>query len=141
MDQKIHFDQLESVLKEQLRPEEDLKKIRSAYDFAASLHKGQYRISEEPYIIHPIEVACILANLQADTDTICAALLHDILEDTDTNPEIIREKFGEVVLNLVNGVTKLSKLSFSSKEQRQAENFRKMFLAMAEDIRVIFLCH
>lgn len=139
MDQKIHFDQLESVLKEQLRPEEDLKKIRSAYDFAASLHKGQYRISEEPYIIHPIEVACILANLQADTDTICAALLHDILEDTDTNPEIIREKFGEVVLNLVNGVTKLSKLSFSSKEQRQAENFRKMFLAMAEDIRVIFL--
>lgn len=139
MNHKLLFNQLDSILKEQNRPDEDLKKIRSAYDFSSSLHKGQYRISEEPYIIHPIEVACILANLQADTDTLCAALLHDILEDTDTKPETIKEKFGEDVINLVNGVTKLSKFSFSSKEERQAENFRKMFLAMAEDIRVIFL--
>ncbi|OGI16576.1 MAG: hypothetical protein A2287_00750 [Candidatus Melainabacteria bacterium RIFOXYA12_FULL_32_12] len=139
MDNRSLFDQLDSIIKEQHRTEEDVKKIRSAYDFAASWHKGQYRISEEPYIVHPVEVATILANLQADTDTICAALLHDILEDTETKPEEIKEKFGEDVLNLVNGVTKLSKYSFSSKEERQAENFRKMFLAMAEDVRVIFL--
>jgi len=130
---------LDQIIKEQNRPEKDVQKIRSALVFATSLHDGQYRVSEEPYIVHPIEVACILANLQADADTICAALLHDILEDTDTTPEQIREKFGEDVLTLVNGVTKLSKYSFSSREERQAENFRKMFLAMAEDIRVIFL--
>ncbi|EKE03162.1 MAG: hypothetical protein ACD_20C00238G0002 [uncultured bacterium] len=139
MNSRSILDQLDSILKEQHRPEEEIKKIRSAYDFAASWHKGQYRISEEPYIVHPVEVANILANLQADTDTICAALLHDILEDTDTKPEQIKELFGEDVLNLVNGVTKLSKYSFNSKEERQAENFRKMFLAMAEDVRVIFL--
>lgn len=139
MDQKKLFNQLDCILKQQNRPEEDLKKIHDTYDFAASLHEGQYRVSEEPYIIHPIEVACVLANLQGDTSTICAALLHDILEDTDTTPEQISEKFGEDVLNLVNGVTKLNKYSFSSREQRQAENFRKMFLAMAEDIRVVFL--
>jgi len=133
------FNLLDTIVKEQNRPEQDLQKIRSALEFATSLHDGQYRVSEEPYIVHPIEVACILANLQADADTICAALLHDILEDTDTTPEQISEKFGEDVLNLVNGVTKLSKYSFSSKEERQAENFRKMFLAMAEDVRVIFL--
>lgn len=133
------FNQLESIIIEQKRPEADIRKIRDALNFATSLHEGQYRVSEEPYIVHPIEVACILANLQADADTICAALLHDILEDTDTKPEEIKEKFGEDVLNLVNGVTKLSKYSFSSREERQAENFRKMFLAMADDIRVIFL--
>ncbi|MDD3013240.1 MAG: bifunctional (p)ppGpp synthetase/guanosine-3',5'-bis(diphosphate) 3'-pyrophosphohydrolase [Candidatus Gastranaerophilales bacterium] len=133
------FNLLDTIVIEQNRPEQDLQKIRSALEFATSLHDGQYRVSEEPYIVHPIEVACILANLQADADTICAALLHDILEDTETTPEQISEKFGEDVLNLVNGVTKLSKYSFSSKEERQAENFRKMFLAMADDVRVIFL--
>ena len=139
MNQRMIFDQLDSILKEQRRSKKDIDKIRTAYDFANSLHRGQYRVSEEPYIVHPVEVACILANLQADTDTLCAALLHDILEDTDTKPEEIRDRFGDVVLSLVNSVTKLSKYSFSSKEERQAENFRKMFLAMAEDIRVIFL--
>lgn len=133
------FDQLESILKEQNRSEQDILKIKSAYNFAERLHSGQYRVSEEPYIVHPVEVACILANLEADTDTITASLLHDILEDTDTKPEEIEQIFGKDVLTLVNGVTKLSKYSFSSKEERQAENFRKMFLAMAEDIRVIFL--
>lgn len=133
------FNQLNIILKQQQRPEQDIEKIRSAFNFADKLHEGQYRASEEPYILHPLEVACILADLQADTDTICAALLHDTLEDTETKPEEIKSLFGEDVLTLVNGVTKLSKFSFSSKEERQAENFRKMFLAMADDIRIIFL--
>jgi len=139
MNHKLLFEQLNEIIKEQKRPDSERKKIRAAYEFAVSLHEGQYRVSEEPYIVHPVEVAIILASLQSDTASICAALLHDVLEDTDTPPEVIKEKFGEDILNLVNGVTKLSKLSFSSKEERQAENFRKMFLAMAEDIRVIFL--
>jgi len=139
MDNLLLFDQLNSIINNQNRTEEEFAKIKSAFDFAYKLHEGQYRRSEDPYILHPLEVACILADLKADTDTICAALLHDILEDTDTQPEEISEKFGEDVLTLVNGVTKLSKFSFSSKEQRQAENFRKMFLAMADDIRIIFV--
>lgn len=139
MNHRLLFDQLNTIISKQGRPEEELEKIKSAFDFASTLHEGQYRASEEPYILHPLEVSCILAELQADTDTICAALLHDILEDTDTPPEKISEKFGEDVLTLVNGVTKLSKYSFSSKEERQAENFRKMFLAMADDIRIIFV--
>ncbi len=133
------FKKLNNVLISQDTPESDIKTVKSAYDFASMLHEGQYRVSEEPYIVHPVEVACILASLQADVPTLCAALLHDILEDTDTKPEVIKEKFGEDVLKLVNGVTKLSKIEFTSKEERQAENFRKMFIAMAEDIRVIFL--
>ena len=139
MNNTLLYDQLNSIIKDQNRTEEELAKIKSAFDFAYRLHDGQYRRSEDPYILHPLEVACILADLQADTDTVCAALLHDILEDTDTEPEEISKNFGEDVLTLVNGVTKLNKFSFSSKEQRQAENFRKMFLAMADDIRIIFV--
>jgi (p)ppGpp synthase/HD superfamily hydrolase len=127
------FNQLENILVQQQRPEQDINKIREAFEFAADLHDGQYRASEEPYILHPLEVSCVLADLQSDTDSICAALLHDILEDTDSKPEEISLRFGDDVLTLVNGVTKLSKYSFSSKEERQAENFRKMFLAMADD--------
>lgn len=103
------------------------------------VHEGQYRVSEEPYIVHPLVVAKILADLLVDKSTIIAALLHDVLEDTDTKPEEIRERFGDDVLNLVLGVTKLGKYQFKSKEQRQAENFRRMIIAMANDIRVIFL--
>lgn len=139
MNHKLLFDPLGTILKKQKRSQKDVDKIHQAFEFACELHEGQYRASEEPYIYHPIEVAIILADLQADTDTICAALLHDILEDTDTKPEQISDKFGEEVLNLVSGVTKLSKYSYSSREERQAENFRKMFLAMADDIRIIFL--
>ncbi|OGI00247.1 MAG: hypothetical protein A2Y25_05245 [Candidatus Melainabacteria bacterium GWF2_37_15] len=139
MNHKLLFDPLVAILKKQKRSQVDIDKVHRAFDFACELHEGQYRASEEPYILHPIEVAKILADLQADTDTICAALLHDILEDTDTKPAQISEKFGEDVLTLVNGVTKLSKYSYSSREERQAENFRKMFLAMADDIRIIFL--
>lgn len=136
---KSLLNQLDSIIKNQNRPDSDKELIRDAYYYALEKHDGQYRISEEPYIIHPVEVACILANLEVDASTICAALLHDVLEDTDTDPEEISSKFSTDVLKLVNGVTKLDKLQFKSKEERQAENFRKMFISMAEDIRVILL--
>ena len=133
------FEPLKEMLVSQHRPEKDIKEIEDALVFAAKLHAGQYRISEEPYIIHPVEVAKILTDLMMDKHTIIAALLHDIIEDTGTAPETIKEKFGDDVLNLVQGVTKLGKYQFKSKEERQAENFRRMFIAMANDVRVIFL--
>ena len=133
------FEPLKELLRTQNRSKEDIAQIEDAYIFAAKLHAGQYRISEEPYIIHPTEVAKILTDLMMDKHTIIAALLHDIIEDTGTEPQTIKEKFGEDVLNLVQGVTKLSKYQFKSKEERQAENFRRMFIAMANDARVIFL--
>ncbi len=133
------FNELKEMIISQNRETEDVEKIEHAYLFASRLHDGQYRISEEPYIIHPIEVAKILAELRLDTNTIIAALLHDILEDTDTEPKEIESQFGSDVLKLVNGVTKLGKYQFKSKEERQAENFRRMFIAMAEDVRIIFL--
>lgn len=133
------FNELKEILISQNRGMEDIEKIEHAYLFASRLHEGQYRISEEPYIIHPIEVAKILTELRLDTNTIIAAFLHDILEDTDTKPEEIENNFGSDVLKLVNGVTKLGKYQFKSKEERQAENFRRMFIAMAEDVRIIFL--
>ena len=139
MENTTLFQKLENILIEQERSAKDIETVKQAFDLANEYHNGQIRASEEPYIIHPLEVACILADLQSDMETITAALLHDLLEDTTASPEIIKDKFGESVFNLVDSVTKLSKYSFSSKEQRQAENFRKMFLAMANDIRVILL--
>lgn len=139
MAEKPIFQEIKEKLIEQNRPNEDIEKIEQAYLFAKKLHEGQYRISEEPYIIHPCEVAKILVDLKADTNTVIAAFLHDILEDTDTKAEEIERTFSLDVMNLVQGVTKLGKLQFKSTEERQAENFRKMFIAMANDIRIIFL--
>lgn len=139
MDEKSLFNDIEQLLVEKKRSEEDIEKIRQAFLYAQRLHEGQYRISEDPYIVHPVEVTKILIGLRADTNTLIAALLHDILEDTDTKPEEIEEKFSTDVLNLVQGVTKLGKLQFKSTEERQAENFRRMFIAMANDVRIIFL--
>ena len=136
---KISFDEIKELLIEQKYHEEDIEELEKAFEFAKKLHEGQYRVSEEPYIIHPIEVVKILVGLRADKDTLMAGFLHDILEDTDTKPEEILELFGEDVLNLVQGVTKLGKLQFKSTEERQAENFRRMFIAMASDVRIIFL--
>lgn len=135
----IIYDELKELLISQGRNNKEIEAIDCAYNFADKLHHGQYRISEEPYIVHPIEVAKILADLKVDKNTIISALLHDILEDTDTKPQTISELFGDDVLNLVQGVTKLGKYQFESKEERQAENFRKMFIAMAQDTRIIFL--
>ena len=139
MTEKPLFDDIRQKLIDQHRDDEEIKQIEKAFEFAKRLHEGQYRISEEPYIIHPVEVAKILIDLKVDSHTLQAAFLHDILEDTDTKPEEIRELFGDDVLNLVQGVTKLGKLQFKSKEERQAENFRRLFIAMASDIRIIFL--
>jgi guanosine-3',5'-bis(diphosphate) 3'-pyrophosphohydrolase len=139
MAEKPIFKEIRETLIKQNRLPEDIDKIEQAYLFAKDLHEGQYRISEEPYIIHPVEVAKILVDLKADTNTIIAAFLHDVLEDTDVKPEDIEKKFSKDALNLVQGVTKLGKFQFKSTQERQAENFRKMFIAMANDIRVIFL--
>lgn len=111
--------------------------ICRAFNFAYELHEGQYRTSGEPYIAHPIAVAGLLRDLGGDNVTIAAGFLHDVVEDTEVTPEEIEEMFGVQVRQLVEGVTKLSKFNFSSTTERQAENFRRMFLAMATDIRVI----
>ncbi len=111
--------------------------VCQAFEFAYTLHKGQYRASGEPYICHPIAVAGLLRDLGGDSAMIASGFLHDIVEDTDVTPEELENHFGEEVRQLVEGVTKLSKFNFESKTERQAENFRRMFLAMAQDIRVI----
>jgi GTP pyrophosphokinase len=111
--------------------------ICEAFDFACSLHEGQYRASGEPYILHPIAVAGLLRDLGGSGAMIAAGFLHDVIEDTDVTAEEIEQRFGPEVRRLVEGVTKLSKFNFSSKTERLAENFRRMFLAMAQDIRVI----
>jgi guanosine-3',5'-bis(diphosphate) 3'-pyrophosphohydrolase len=108
-----------------------------AFEFAYNLHEGQKRVSGEPYICHPVAVAGLLRDLGGDSAMVAAGFLHDIVEDTDTTPEQLEQEFGEEVRQLVEGVTKLSKFNFESKTERQAENFRRMFLAMAQDIRVI----
>ena len=133
------FTDIREQLIAQKRNTDDINNIERAFEFAKKLHEGQYRVSEEPYIIHPVEVVKILVSLKADSNTLIAGFLHDILEDTETSPELLCELFGEDVLNLVQGVTKLGKLKFKSNEERQAENFRRLFIAMASDHRIIFL--
>ncbi len=133
------FKEVKELMIAQKHSPDEIAQVEKAYKFAKKLHDGQFRVSGEPYIIHPCEVAKILANLKVDTHTLVAAFLHDILEDTDTKPETIENLFGNDVLTIVQGVTKLGKLQFKSKEERQAENFRRLFIAMANDIRVIFL--
>ena len=120
-------------------PEADLELLRKAYIFSAVEHKGQTRASGEPYLVHPLEVAAILAEMRMDPACVAVGLLHDVLEDTLTDADRIREYFGEDVLHIVEGVTKISKIPFSSSEERQAENFRKLLLAMVDDVRVILV--
>jgi guanosine-3',5'-bis(diphosphate) 3'-pyrophosphohydrolase len=120
-------------------PDADTELLHKAYAFGAFEHKGQVRRSGEPYFIHPLEVADILADMRLDPVAIAAGLLHDIVEDTPNTIEKVRELFGEQVAHVVEGVTKLSTLQFSSSEERQAESFRKMLLAMVDDIRVILV--
>ena len=120
-------------------PDADIELLRRAYVFSAFEHKGQVRHSGEPYLVHPLEVADQLADMKLDVVAIAAGLLHDIVEDTQTPIERIKELFGADVAHVVEGVTKLGAISFSSSEERQAENFRKMLLAMVDDIRVILV--
>ena len=117
----------------------DMSKIISAYEFADLKHSGQKRTSGEPYIVHPVTVAFILLELGMDTDTICAAMLHDVVEDTDATIEDIQKKFGQDVAMLVDGVTKLSKAPIFNQDEQLAENVRKILLAMSQDIRVMLI--
>jgi len=117
----------------------DLEQVEKAYNMSKSVHEGQLRISGEPFIVHPVEVASILADLELDCKSIIAAILHDTIEDTTCTFESLDEKFGRDVALLVDGVTKLGRIPYSTKQEQQAESLRKMFLAMAKDIRVILI--
>jgi len=120
-------------------PPEQVERIREAAEFGASAHKGQKRLSGEPYIAHPVAAAAILADLRLDADTIVAAILHDVIEDTPTPKDQLAAKFGADVAELVDAVTKLDQIKFKSREEAQAESFRKMLLAMVRDLRVILV--
>ena len=120
-------------------PDPEISLIEKAYVFSAQVHKGQLRLSGEPYLTHPMEVAALLADLKLDVLSVATGLLHDTVEDTHTTLETIEEFFGQEVASLVDGLTKISKISFHASEEKQAENFRKMILAMAKDIRVILI--
>src|SRR6202022_3947496 len=121
------------------RPSEDIAPIRKAWDFCVHYHEGQMRASGEPYIIHPLEVAEVLAEWKRDATAIAAGLLHDAVEDTPVTSEEIATAFGEQVAHIVEGVTKIDKIQFANREDRQAENVRKMLLAMVSDVRVVLI--
>ncbi len=121
-----------------LKPE-DVSQLQTAYHFSESAHQGQFRDSGEPYISHPLAVAGILAEWHLDSQALTAALLHDVMEDTSITKNQILETFGKPVAELVDGVSKLDKIEFETQEEAQAENFRKMLLAMARDVRVILI--
>ncbi|HWZ43034.1 MAG TPA: bifunctional (p)ppGpp synthetase/guanosine-3',5'-bis(diphosphate) 3'-pyrophosphohydrolase [Candidatus Saccharimonadales bacterium] len=121
------------------RPHDDLEIIRKAYGFSLTHHEGQVRASGEPYLIHPLEVAIVLADMKLDSTAISAGLLHDAIEDTPVTNADIQREFGDQVAHIVEGVTKIDKIDFASREERQAENVRKMVLAMVDDIRVVLI--
>ena len=121
------------------RANDDLELVRKAYEFSQRIHSGQQRASGEPYLVHPLEVALVLAEMKMDPVAIAAGLLHDSVEDTSVTIVDIRKEFGEQVAHIVEGVTKISKIDFASREEQQAENLRKMMLAMVDDIRVVLI--
>ncbi|MEG1427427.1 MAG: HD domain-containing protein, partial [Oscillospiraceae bacterium] len=130
------YEELLELLSESER-DYDVERIRQAYEIAAAAHTKQKRSSGEPYIIHPLAVACILVEMGMDTQSVIAGLLHDVVEDTEVTLGEIRAIFGNEIAQLIDGLTKIGKIPFSSREEQQAENLRKMLMAMAEDIRVI----
>jgi GTP diphosphokinase / guanosine-3',5'-bis(diphosphate) 3'-diphosphatase len=121
------------------RPQDDLSIIKKAYDYSLKHHEGQSRASGEPYLVHPLEVALVLAEMKMDPVAVAAGLLHDSVEDTSVTIVDIRKEFGEQVAHIVEGVTKISKIDFATREEQQAENLRKMMLAMVDDIRVVLI--
>jgi GTP pyrophosphokinase len=133
--------QLEAILEkvQSYHPAADLDLIRKSYQFAAKAHDGQMRRSGDPYVVHPLGVAATIADLKLDVPSVCAGLLHDCVEDTSATTEELQRLFGQEIAFLVEGVTKLGKIPWNTREERQAENFRKMLLAMARDIRVILI--
>jgi len=134
----LGINQLVAKLESYLPPDQ-VERVQQAYEFGAAAHKGQKRLSGEPFISHPIAAANILADLHVDAETIIAAILHDVIEDTPTAKEQIEQQFGKEVAELVDGVTKLDQIKFKNREEAQAESFRKMLLAMVRDIRVILV--
>jgi GTP pyrophosphokinase len=134
----IRFEDIQEKV-ESYMPAADIELLRRAYVFSAKEHKGQVRSSGEPYLIHPLSVAAILADMKLDMTCIVAGLLHDVLEDTLTSREAVETHFGRDIAHVVEGLTKIARISFNSKEQQQAESFRKMMLAMVDDIRVILV--
>ena len=121
------------------RPSEDVSLIRKAWEFCVRHHDGQMRASGEPYIVHPLEVAEVLAEMKMDATAIAAGLLHDSVEDTPATNDEIAAEFGDQVAHIVEGVTKIDKIQFANREDRQAENVRKMLLAMVSDVRVVLI--
>jgi len=121
------------------RPQDDLTIVKKAYDYSLKNHDGQTRASGEPYLVHPLEVALVLAEMKMDPIAVAAGLLHDSVEDTSVTIQDIRKEFGEQVAHIVEGVTKISKIDFATREEQQAENLRKMMLAMVDDIRVVLI--
>ena len=137
-DKILTVEEFFAMISQYLNPKQ-VQFVREAYNFAAEVHANQKRVSGDPYIIHPLGVAGILAQLKMDEITLSAAFLHDVVEDTNVSLDDITEIFGHEVANLVDGVTKLGKIEYISKEEQQVENYRKMFLAMAKDIRVVLI--
>src|ERR1700752_4708553 len=136
-----HEELLEGLLAELAaqRADVDVELVTRAFRFAAAAPEGQQRRSGEPFITHPVGVASICAGLRLDEQTIAAALLHDVVEDTGVELDALREEFGDEIATLVDGVTKLTRVQFQTREQAEAENYRKMVVAMAEDVRVILI--
>ena len=139
MDDKSRSNKTLNEKVEENYSKEDQTFFEKAYAFAEKAHEGQMRLSGEPFFMHPYEVASILVDLGLDISTVVAGLFHDIVEDTDVTLEVISAQFGAETAQIVDGVTKVGKVNFSSKEEHQAEYLRKMFLAMANDIRVILV--
>src|ERR1700735_4535160 len=121
------------------RPQDDLTIIKKAYDYSLKHHDGTMQASGEPYLVHPLEVALVLTEMKMDSVAVAAGLLHDSVEDTSVTIIDIRKEFGEQVAHIVEGVTKISKIDFATREEQQAENLRKMMLAMVDDIRVVLI--
>ena len=132
------FRDLMRIMREN-RPNDDLELVRKAYEFSQKHHAGQTRASGKPYLVHPLEVAMVLAEMKMDPVAVAAGLLHDSVEDTSLTIVDIRKEFGEQVAHIVEGVTKISKIDFATREEQQAENLRKMMLAMVDDIRVVLI--
>ena len=132
------FEGLKRQIEQYLSPDQVLS-VQNAYVYARDAHEGQMRSSGDPYITHPVAVASILAEIKLDHETLMSALLHDVIEDTDFSKEDLAEAFGATVADLVEGVSKLEKLKFKNKEEFQVQNYRKMIMAMTQDIRVILI--
>ena len=136
-----HQEQIDRLIAdvEAYKPDVDRTLLERAFAFAVQAHEGQQRRSGEPFVEHPLAVASILAELHLDEETLAAALLHDVVEDTGTDIDQLRAEFGDDIAKLVDGVTKLTRIQFQSREHAEAENYRKMIVAMAQDPRVILI--